>query len=305
MAKKSEEVHTRPDFDGEWCKTWLRLHPERINHLAMGSTAFDMPEDTKTLSMAEQWLYAPTGASASRDKRRSTRRRHRQPHQGASRSHENLFKSATLDGSGRPLGKRLEGNSDSETFSEEEEVRVGVRGSLAIPQSREHRYQRAEKPRDEDRRYRHPTSKNLSRGNTSSESDEFLVTASDPELSSLRFAPPSPRERKQQKKKTPTTSATSKAAGKGQQTMLASPSGRTRRASLVEATPSDHVMRRLEAKFDVDDEELDYDLEAEGDSLEGEGQEIEIVKPGRHKLRRKSSLDRVSWTFTNLSGEAF
>ncbi|VDO04432.1 unnamed protein product [Rodentolepis nana] len=61
-SMESTEDRILPDFDGEWCKTWLRLHPERISHLAMGSTAFDKPEDTNVLSMAEQWLYASSGS---------------------------------------------------------------------------------------------------------------------------------------------------------------------------------------------------------------------------------------------------
>lgn len=220
------------DFDGEWCKTWLRLHPERISHLAMGSTAFDKPDDAKVLSMAEQWLYAPT--TRLKDKRQQLR--HRQHHIGA-----DLIKSVTLDG----VIKRHHSPGDtppspSPSGSEVEDHRVTGGGG------RSH-------------------SRHSNRvGGTSSE-DDFLVTASDPELSSLRF----PSEGRVQASPTALPS---------QSAPQSSSNRRVRRASAAE-------MVRLEKAENVEEEERVGGEDA--DLL------VAVVKPHRHRLHRRGSLNKV------------
>ncbi|KAH9284559.1 Patatin-like phospholipase domain-containing protein 7 [Echinococcus granulosus] len=167
----SGETRTRPDFDGEWCKTWLRLHPERISHLAMGSTAFDKPDDAKVLSMAEQWLYAPTARF--KDKRQQLHQRYRQHQQQlvSTKLHvghpfgADLVKSATLDGVMKPHYHHSPKDtppSPSPSGSDAENRREAGGGG------RSH-------------------SRHSNRVGGTSFDDDFLVTASDPELSSLRF----------------------------------------------------------------------------------------------------------------------
>ncbi|KAM7535792.1 hypothetical protein Aperf_G00000092904 [Anoplocephala perfoliata] len=208
---ESQEGQIRPDFDGEWCKTWLRLHPERITHLAMGSTAFDKPEDASVHPMAEQWLYATT-------RNIKDRHRHHQYRQQAHPSSKHHTKSATLDVN---------------------------RGTTDVN----------------------------NRGGRSSD-DDFLVTASDPELSSLRFTegrvPSSPTSKVDR-------------TSKGHR-------GRHRSASISEAAPT--TIRRQDATredLEVDAGELD-DIEDSG----GEDAAVAVVKPNRHRLHRKSSLNRLS-----------
>ncbi|VDK33803.1 unnamed protein product [Taenia asiatica] len=241
----SSETRSRPDFDGEWCKTWLRLHPERISHLAMGSTAFDKPDDAKVLSMAEQWLYAPT--TRLKDKRQQLRQRHRQ-HYLDHPLGADLIKSVTLDG----LMKRSHHSpgdtppSPSPSGSEVENHCVTGGGGRS--------------------RSRHS---NRIAG-TSSE-DDFLVTASDPELSSLRFSaearvPASPIVLPSQSGPQPSSNR------------------RVRRASAAE-------MMRVERTGNAEEEMVggeDADLT------------VAVVKTHRHRLHRRGSLNKVRGFLTFL-----
>nr|CDS27981.2 hypothetical transcript [Hymenolepis microstoma] len=191
------EDHIRPDFDGEWCKTWLRLHPERISHLAMGSTAFDKPEDTNVLSIAEQWLYATSGPI----KDKFNHHTHR-----TFKHFADLTKSATFT------------TSDSD---------------IEVP------HENAGRASD----------------------DDFLVTASDPEFSCLRFTegsrvPSSPGTRPERR-------------------------NRYRRASISDLAPSGIEQDDLK----VDDNE---------NGPEDDPAAVAVVKPKRHRYHRKSSLNRLS-----------
>lgn len=110
------------------------------------------------------------------------------------------------------------------------------------------------------------------RGGRSSD-DDFLVTASDPELSSLRYT----------EGRVPPLSVSKIDRPKEHRI-------RHRSVSISEAAPAN--LRRLDATRDdleVDGGELD-DIEDSGD----DDAVVNVVKPTRHRLHRKSSLNRVT-----------
>ncbi|VDM27625.1 unnamed protein product, partial [Hydatigera taeniaeformis] len=226
-------TRSRPDFDGEWCMTWLRLHPERISHLAMGSTAFDKPDDAKVLSMAEQWLYAPT--TRLKDKRQQLHQRH-QHHLQHLVDHPlgaDLIKSVTLDGVRRRYHSPGETTPPSPSGSEIENQYQAGSGCGRSCSRHSNRI-----------------------GRTSSE-DDFLVTASDPEPSSLRFT--------------------------SEGRLLASPTvlpssldRRVRRASVSEVA-------RLEKGKNAEQENVGKE---DVDPI------VTVVKTHRHRLRRRGSLNK-------------
>ncbi|EUB61173.1 Neuropathy target esterase sws [Echinococcus granulosus] len=246
----SGETRTRPDFDGEWCKTWLRLHPERISHLAMGSTAFDKPDDAKVLSMAEQWLYAPTARF--KDKRQQLHQRYRQHQQQlvSTKLHvghpfgADLVKSATLDGVMKPHYHHSPKDTPPSPFpsgSDAENRREAGGGG------RSH-------------------SRHSNRVGGTSFDDDFLVTASDPELSSLRFTsegrlPASPMV-------LPSQSAPQ-----------SSSDSRARWASVP-------AMVQVERAENVEEEEVGGE---DADPV------VAVVKAHRHRPHRRGSLNKVLW----------
>ncbi|VUZ48860.1 unnamed protein product [Hymenolepis diminuta] len=204
---ESSEDHIHSDFDAEWCKTWLRLHPERISHLAMGSTAFDKPEDTNFLSMAEQWLY--TSSATIKDKY----------HQYHRHAHPNFKRLADLTKSNAIV------TSDSD-----------IEGP--------HLNETAGRASD----------------------DDFLVTASDPDFSSLRFTeggrvPSLPGSQRKHR-------------------------SRHRGVSVSETTLSG--IRQGDLKVDAG--EVD-DIES---CLEDDPTAVAVVKPSRHRLHHRGSLNRLS-----------
>uniref|UniRef100_A0A5K3F6B5 Swiss cheese n=1 Tax=Mesocestoides corti TaxID=53468 RepID=A0A5K3F6B5_MESCO len=136
-STEADEGRHRPDFNDEWWKTWLRLHPERISKLALGSTAFDRMDDGKMLPLAEQWLYAPSKLHKSRKSTRRSKPRSRAPV---------LAKSVTPD------SKRLVPTKGSPSDNEGDFSMDDEEGVEAVDAA-----------------------------------DDFLVTASDPELSSIRY----------------------------------------------------------------------------------------------------------------------
>ncbi|KAL5109276.1 Patatin-like phospholipase domain-containing protein 7 [Taenia crassiceps] len=230
----SGETRSRPDFDGEWCKTWLRLHPDRISHLAMGSTAFDKPDDAKFLSMAEQWLYAPT------TRLKEKHHRHRQ-HLFNHPLGADLVKSVTLDS---VMKRRHHSPGDtppspSPSGSEVETHRVAAGGGRS-----------------------HSRHSNRVDGNSSE--DDFLVTASDPELSSLRISsegrvPASPTV-------LPSQSAPQSSSDR-----------RVRQANVTE-------MAGVEGAENV---------EEEGVGGEDADPMVTVVRTRQHRLHRRGSLNKV------------
>lgn len=186
--------------------------------------------------MAEQWLYAPASHLKEKQHLKSLTR-HRRGHGTA------LAKSVNLD----DVRHR---HSSIDDFSDSDDMDGG------------HMYLQRKRQTGEIDGKERRTNRNRRDAGISSD-DDFLVTASDPELSSLRFS-----------------------AVDGQDAPISPPGG------LASASGATRGRRRASIS-DLPVGNRD-EGELELDALDGSDAVVEVVKPSRHRLSQRNSLNKVS-----------